>query len=177
MDYASGAAETKKGIDRIFAQPGSGMVFQDTVTDTARGLARRDNPRRVLLVITGEGTDFSNSPYQTTLDVLKTSGVSFYVIRLTDRTGSAIRDDRARERALVIDEGPRVSGGRSRDVLSSMGYADALAAVAEDLANTYKVVFGRPGALVPPKQFDVKVAREGLSARGTLVRPKTGATR
>jgi hypothetical protein len=177
MDYTAGAAETKKGIDRIFAQPGSGMVFQDTVSDTVRGLARRENPRRAVLVITSEGTDFSNTPYQTTLDVLRTSGVSFHVIRLINRTGAAIRDDRARDRAIVIDEGPRVSGGRSQDVLSSMGYADALARVAEDLANTYKVVFGRPAALVPPKQFEVKVVPEGLTARGTLVRSKTGATR
>ena len=177
MDYVSGAAETKKGIDRIFAQPGSGTVFQDSIRDTVRGLARRDNPRRAVLVITGEGADFSNTPYQTTLDVLRTSGASFHVVRLTNRDNAAIRDDRARDRALVIDEGPKVSGGRTRDVLTSMGYADALADVAEDLANTYKVVFGRPGALVPPKDFDVKVAADGLTARGTLVRPKTGATR
>lgn len=177
MDYATGAAETKKGIDKIFAQPGSGMVFQDTIKDTVRGLARRENPRRAVLVITGEGTDFSNTPYQTTLEALKTGGVAFYVIRLTDRNGAAIRDDRARDRALVIDEGPRESGGRTQDVLSSMGYADALARVAEDLANTYKVVFGRPGVLVPPKDFEVKVARDGLSTRGTLVRTPAGATR
>jgi VWFA-related protein len=177
MDYATGAAETKKGIDKIFAQPGSGMVFQDAIKDTVRGLARRENPRRAVLVITGEGTDFSNTPYQTTLEALKTGGVAFYVIRLTDRNGAAIRDDRARDRALVIDEGPRESGGRTQDVLSSMGYADALARVAEDLANTYKVVFGRPGVLVPPKDFEVKVARDGLSTRGTLVRTPTGATR
>jgi VWFA-related protein len=177
MDYATGAAETKKGIDKIFAQPGSGMVFQDAIKDTVRGLARRENPRRAVLVITGEGTDFSNTPYQTTLEALKTGGVAFYVIRLTDRNGAAIRDDRARDRALVIDEGPRESGGRTQDVLSSMGYADALARVAEDLANTYKVVFGRPGVLVPPKDFEVKVARDGLSTRGTLVRTPAGATR
>lgn len=177
MDYTSGAAETKKGIDRIFAQPGSGTVFQDTIRDTVRGLARRDNPRRAVLVITGEGTDFSNTPYQSTLETLRTSGVSLHVIRLTDRAGAAIRDDRARDRALVIDEGPKVSGGRTQDVLSSMGYADALGRFAEDLANTYKVVFGRPAALVPPKEFDVTVVPDGLTARGTLVRPKTGATR
>jgi VWFA-related protein len=177
MDYTTGAAETKKGIDKIFAQPGSGMVFQDSVKDAARGLARRDNPRRAVIVITGEGTDFSNTPYQTTLEELKTSGVAFYVVRLTNRGGAAIRDDRARDRALVIDEGPRKAGGRTHDVLSSMGYADALAKVAEDLANTYKVVFGRPAALVPPKEFEVKVARDGLSVRATLARPRTGATR
>jgi hypothetical protein len=178
MDYTSSLAEMKKGIDRIFAQPGSGMVFQDTVTQTVSGLAKRANPRRAAVVVTGEGTDFSNTPYQKTLDVLRTSGTAFHVVRLTNRSGAAIRDNNARDRALVIDEGPKVSGGRTHDVLSSMGYADALARVAEDLGNTYKVVFARPGALVPPKDFEVSVTRDGATARGTLVRTTaTGATR
>lgn len=178
VDYTSSLADMKKGIDRIFAQPGSGTVFQDTVAQTVSGLAKRANPRRAAVVVTGEGTDFSNTPYQKTLDVLRTSGAALHVIRLTNRSGAAIRDNNARDRALVIDEGPKVSGGRTHDVLSSMGYSDALARVAEDLGNTYKVVFARPGALVPPKDFEVSVTRDGVTARGTLVRtPAAGATK
>jgi VWFA-related protein len=178
LDYTSSLADMKKGIDRIFAQPGSGMVFQDTVTQTVSGLAKRANPRRAAVVVTGEGTDFSNTPYQKTLDVLRNSGVAFHVVRLINRSGAAIRDNNARDRALVIDEGPKVSGGRTQDVLTSMGYDDAFARLAEDLGNTYKVVFARPGALVPPKDFEVSVTRDGVTARGTLVRTTaTGATR
>jgi hypothetical protein len=178
MDYQSGAAETKKGIDKVFAQPGSGMVFQDTLTQTLRGLGRRDNPRRAVVVVTGEGTDFSNTPYQNTLDAVRESGATLHVVTLTNRTSEALRDDNARERAIVIDEGTRLSGGRREDVLSSMAYSDALAKVAEDLGNQYKVVFGRPGALVPPKTFEVDVKRDGLNARGTLVREtKAGAAK
>ena len=176
MDYRSGIAETRKGIEKIFAQPGSGMVFQDTLVQTLRGLARRDNPRRAVLVITSEGTDFSNTPYQNTLDAIRDSGAAVHVVLLTDRTNAAIRDDHARERALVVDEGTRMSGGRRQDLLSSMAYNDALARVAEDLGNQYKVVYGRPGVLVPPRTFEVSVKKPDLSARGTLVRGKqTGA--
>jgi len=179
MDYTSGAAETKKGIDKIFAQPGAGMVFQDTLSETLRGLMRRDNPRRAVLILTGEGTDFSNIPYRNTLDTIRESGAAVHVLQLTDRSlARAIVDDRVRERGLVIDEGTRMSGGRRQDVLSSMAYADALARVAEDLANQYKVVFGRPGVLVPPKAFAVTVKDKKLKARGTLVREKPlGATK
>ncbi len=178
MDYQSGVAETKKGVEKIFAQPGSGMVFQDTLVQTLRGLARRDNPRRAVVVITGEGTDFSNTPYQNTLDAIRDSGVAVHVLQLTDRANAAIRDDNARERALVIDEGTRMSGGRRQDLLSSMAYGDALARVAEDLGNQYKLVYGRPGVLVPPKKFEVSVKKPDLTARGTLVREKqTGATK
>jgi hypothetical protein len=178
MDYQSGIAETKKGIEKIFAQPGSGMVFQDTLVQTLRGLGRRDNPRRAVLVITGEGTDFSNTPYQNTLDAIGDSGAALHVLLLAEHSNAAVRDDHARERALVIDGGTRLSGGRRQDVLSSMAYRDALARVAEDLANQYKIIYGRPGVLVPPKTFEVSVKKPDLTARGTLVRLKqTGATK
>ena len=99
-----------------------------------------------------------------------------HVLVLTNRANAAIRDDNARDRALVIDEGTRMSGGRRQDLLSSMAYGDALAKVAEDLGNQYKIVYGRPGVLVPPKSFEVGVKKPDLTARGTLVREKqTGA--
>jgi Ca-activated chloride channel homolog len=178
MDYQSGLGEMKKGVEKIFAQPGSGMVFQDTLVQTLRGLARRDNPRRAVLVITGEGTDFSNTPYQNTLDAIRDSGAAVHVLLLTNRANAVIRDDNARERAQVIDEGTRMSGGRRQDLLSSMAYGDALAKVAEDLSNQYKIVYGRPGVLVPPKSFEVGVKKPDLTARGTLVRAKpSGATK
>lgn len=177
MDYRSGIAETKKGIEKIFAQPGSGMVFQDTLVQTLRGLVRRDNPRRAVLVITGAGTDFSNTPYQNTLDAIGDSGAAVHVLQLTDRTNAAIRDDHARERAVVVDQGTRMSGGRRQDLLSSMGYSDALLKVAEDLGNQYKIVYGRPGVLVPPKTFEVSVKKPELTARGTLVREKQTGTK
>jgi len=178
MDYQSGFGETKKGVEKIFAQPGSGMVFQDTLVQTLRGLARRENPRRAVLVITGEGTDFSNTPYQNTLDAIRDSGAAVHVLLLTGRANAVIRDDNARERAQVIDEGTRMSGGRRQDLLSSMAYGDALAKVAEDLSNQYKIVYGRPGVLVPPKSFEVGVKKPDLTARGTLVRAKpSGATK
>jgi hypothetical protein len=59
-----------------------------------------------------------------------------------------------------------------------MAYGDALARVAEDLGNQYKIVYGRPGVLVPPKTFEVSVKKPDLTAQGTLVREKqTGATK
>ena len=170
LDYTSAAAETRKAADRLFAAPGSGMVFQDALSETLNGLARRENPRRALLVITGEGTDFSNTPYRRTLELLDDSGAALHVLLLADRTNTSLRDDRARERAIVIDEGTRSSGGRRQDVLTSMAYNDALSAVAEELGNQYKVVFARPGALLPPKSFKVEVKDPKLTARGTLVR-------
>ncbi len=174
-DYTTSVAELTKAVNRVFAQPGAGMVFQDTVSDTVKGLRTRDNPRRAIVVITTEGTDFSNVPYERTLDMLRQGGCAFHALVITDRSGAATRDQQARERSLVIDQGTRSTGGRRDDLLTSMALADALDRLAEDLTQQYKVVYGRPGALVPPKKVEVSVKRPGLETRATIVRPKSGA--
>jgi hypothetical protein len=158
-----------------FAQPNAGMVFQDAVSDTAKGLLKHDNPRRAIVVITTEGTDFSNVPYERTLEGLRDSGAGFHALVITDRTGAAIRDQAARERAIVVDQGTRSTGGLRDDLLSSMELGDALTRLADDLTQQYKVVFGRPGSLMPPKKTDVSVKRPDVETRATLVRPKSGA--
>jgi VWFA-related protein len=174
-DYTTSVAELTKSVQRIFAQPNAGTVFQDAVSDTVKGLQKHENPRRAIVVITTEGTDFSNVPYERTLDALRESGAGFHALVITDRSGAATRDQLARERGIVIDRGTRETGGRRDDLLSSMALSDALDDLAEDLTQQYKVVYGRPGALVPPKKIDVSVKRPDVETRATLVRPKSGA--
>lgn len=174
-DYTTSVSELTKAVQRIFPQPNSGTVFQDTIADAVKGLQKRDNLRRAIVVITTEGTDFSNVPYERTLDALRESGASFHALVITDRSGAAVRDQKARERAIVIDDGTRRSGGRRDNLLSSMALSDALDQLAEDLMQQYKVVYGRPGSLVPPKKLDVGVKRPDVKTRATLVRPKSGA--
>lgn len=174
-DYTTSVAELTRAVQRIFAQPNSGMVFQDAVSETVKGLLKHDNPRRAIVVITTEGTDFSNVPYERTLEALRNSGAGFHALVLTDRTGSATRDQNARERAIVVDRGTGSTGGVRDDLLSSMELGDALTRLADELTQQYKVVYGRPGSLMPPKKLDVSVNRPDVDTRATLVRPKSGA--
>src|SRR5690606_12843699 len=174
--YTQSASELTRAVERIFPLPASGMVFQDSVNDATRGLVRRENPRKVLLAVMSEGADFSNIPYQRTLETLKDSGVQFHAVVLTDTRGG-FGGQTERERGIVLDDGVQRTGGRRHDVLTSMAFGDALETVAEDLLNQYKVVYARPGALVPPTRWEVAVERPGVTARGTLVRPEPGGTK
>lgn len=169
-NYTTSVATLQRGVQKVFPQPGAGTVFQDSIIDAIKGIRARKNPRRALLVITGDGPDFSNVPYQRTLEVLAASGTTLHVLRISPNNGASMRDERARDRSYVIDQGTRASGGRRQELLTSMGLADALSQVAEDLGAQYKVVYGRPGALVPPRAVEVAVSRADLTARGTLVR-------
>lgn len=169
VDYTTSVVTLQKGANKIFAQPGAGTVFQDSIADAIKGIRARHNPRRALLVITTDGTDFSNVPYQHTLDMLKASGTALQVLRISPNGGPSLANDNARDRAYLIDQGTRATGGRRQDLLSSMALAGALDQVADDLGAQYKLVYARPGSLLPPKNVEVSVKRADLTARGTLV--------
>ena len=103
--------------------------------------------------------------------MLQESGAGFHALadHRPDRRGHPRSAD-ARERAIVIDRGTRTTGGRREDLLSSMELATRSIALADDLTQQYKVVYGRPGSLVPPKKIDVSVKRPDVETRATLVR-------
>lgn len=176
QDYTSNASQLDKAVNRIFSQPGAGTVFQDTISDVARGLMKREAPRRAILVITTEETDFSNVPYQRTLELLKESGAALHALVLTDRGGGALRSQEARDRALVIDQGTRDTGGRREELLSSMALTEALPRLAAEIEQQYEVVYARPAALIPPKDIDVRVEGDGITARATPARTEEGGS-
>lgn len=175
QDYTESAALLQKAVSRVFPQPGAGTVFQDTVAEAAKSLVTRGNPRRALVLVTTESRDFSNLPYERTLDLLRGSGAALHVLQIAPRGGAPLTDQQARDRAYVIDAGPRITGGSRQDLLTSMSLGGALTRVAEDLASQYKVVYSRPGELIPPKTVTVSVKHPDVTARGTLVRSRTGA--
>ena len=166
-DYTNNPAQALKGVQRLFAQPGSGTTLLDAINEISRGLQKRDAERRVMLVITTEGTDFSTPNHQRAIESVKASGASFNTVLITRPGGADLSTDEARSRGIVLDEGPRVSGGRYTQLLSSMALKGELDQVAADLEGQYRVVYARPAALVPPDKIDVSVKQPGLTVRGT----------
>jgi VWFA-related protein len=173
-DYTKDPSLAVKGVNRIFAQPGSGTSLLDAINDTARGLEKREADRRVMLVVTTEGTDFSTPNHQRALASIKASGASFNALVITRRGGADLTTDEARSRALVLDQGPRASGGRYAQLLSSMSLKGELDQVAADLENQYRVVYARPAELLPPQKIEVTVKEPGLTVRSTPAPARQG---
>jgi VWFA-related protein len=167
QDYTTSVPALVRTVERIFAQPGSGTTLLDAIRDVSRGLQKRGGARRVILAITTEGTDFSNPNHQRALEDIEASGAAFSALVITAPGGGDITSDEARSRGIVLDEGPRTSGGRLERLLSSMSLQTNLDAVATELEQQYQVVYGRPGALVPPEKIEVSVTAPGATVRWT----------
>ncbi len=70
--------------------------------------------------------------------------------------------------------GPRETGGRHVDLLSSMALDQALKKLGDQLTNEYRITYSRPETLIPPEKIEVSVTRPGLDARGTPIKSKRG---
>lgn len=173
QDYTRNGELLQAAIGRLFAQPGSGMMLLDTIVEVSRGLSKRDEPRANIVAILTDGTEFSTLHYTQVLEPLRGGGAALHALAI-GTFASSMRDE-LRNRAIVLDLGPRRTGGQRQTLLSSMAVPGALERLGRELSNQYKVVYGRPEALIQPETTTIDVTRPGLTARGTPERRKPGA--
>ena len=170
-EYTSDAAVAGKGVAKVWALS-SGAYFVDAVAEAADGLKRRGATRPVILALVAEGHEASFRRYQEALDALKSSGASLWVLMLG--RPSALVTDEDRSRSIVIDEGPRTSGGAREQVLAPQGLRTRLVQIADVLTHEYKVTYSRPQRLIPPERTTVAARNPVLTARGVPGRDAQG---
>lgn len=163
VDYTSNAELLKRGVGRIFPRRGAGAYLLEALQEVSRGLARRKPARAAIVVVTMEGTEFSNLYHQNVLKELQTSGASLYVLAVG--TPSASMTDEMRNRNVVIADGPERSGGRREQLLSVMAIPDELKEVADELLNQYVVTYATPDKLIPAEKLQVTVNRPEVTVR------------
>lgn len=173
QDYTLVAQQALDGVQRLFPQPGSGAVLLQALVEASKGLATRDFDRAVIVAITTEGPEFSELNEDQVLPVLRDSGATLDAFVFSEQVSPDPRSDGVRQRMVVLDKGPRSTGGRRQDLITSMALDDALAKLADQLTHEYKITYSRPESLIPPEKIEVSVTRPGLEARGIPVRQKS----
>jgi hypothetical protein len=171
-NYTFNQAELKKGIDRIWSIQGSGAYLLDGIIETCQGFKKREARRPVIVAILSEGPELSSRQYDQALDPLKAAGAAFHAFTM-GRPSSSLSDE-ARNRNMVLDEGPRQSGGRREELLTPMALDGKLAQLGEELTHQYKVTYAHPDSLIPPERVTVTAAKAGVTTRGTLIKEVKG---
>jgi hypothetical protein len=164
-DYTTDQKLLLDGVGRVFAAPDSGATLLDAIVEIGRGLQRREEDRAAMVILTTENIEFSTRHHKEVLDALKRSGAQLHVVILNTPAGSSL-DDPARNRASVLDEGPKVSGGTRSDVLTSQSFEGKLLELAAILKGQHRVEYGRPETLIPPEKVEVSSAKAGVVATG-----------
>jgi Ca-activated chloride channel homolog len=173
-DYTKDLARLTRGVQRVFAQEGSGSYLLDAIVEVCRGIRLRKPERVAIVAVLTEGPELSNLNYPVVLDALRDSQAKFDALVVSIGQAADVLSDEGRSRAIVLDQGTALAGGRRVDLLSSMGLGDALKSLASELSNQYLVTYSRPESLIPPEKIEVSVTRPGLVARGTPVPVRRG---
>ena len=164
-DYTTDQKQLQDGVGKVFAMPGSGATLLDAIYDTSRGLQKREEDRAAIVIVTTENVEFSPRHYREVLEALARGGAQLHAVILTTPAGSSL-DDPARNRASVLDEGPKRSGGTRTDVLTSQAFETRLQELAAILKSQHRVVYSRPQTLIPPEKVEITSAKPGVTASG-----------
>jgi VWFA-related protein len=160
--YTTDHEALKKGANRLFATNDSGNYLLDGIAESAQGLAKRTTWRSVIVAITGTA-DLSYRLYPDTLKLFRASGAQLHVLTLGTDPGS---DDRE----IVVSQATDETGGRNETVLASMGLPAKAAQLASEISSQYRITYGRPQRLIPPKEMEVSVKDPDLRARGMFMK-------
>lgn len=168
-DYTTTTKALLSGVGRIFAMPGSGATLLDAIRETAQGLAKREEDRAAIVIIATEHPEFSNLHYTQVLETLRKSGAQLHVVVLST-TNTDMTSEEGRNRATVLDRGPRESGGIRWDVLATSAFEGQLENLGRVLKSQYRVIYARAESLIPPERVEVSAAKPGVEARGAPAR-------
>jgi hypothetical protein len=171
VDATTDLARLKgRGIDRLFAQPGSGMYLLEALIETSKGFVKNETPRPVMVAVVTEGKEFSNSSADTVIKAIRGSGAQFYALVLTEGERASLQDDEVRQRNVVLDRGTSENGGTREIVISNLALKDRVDLLASELLGQVAVTYASPERLVPAEKITIAAARDGLTARGVPVR-------
>ncbi len=166
-NYTFNLKELDKGLGLVWAAQGSGAYLLDGIIEVCQGFKKRGAQRPVIVAIMSEGPDLGNRQHDQVIGPLQATGAAFHAITIGRPSGSI--SDSARERAIVLDEGVTLTGGRREEVLTPMALDSKLQLLADELTHQYKITYARPQSLIPPEKVTVAAAKPGMTVRGTLI--------
>ncbi len=162
-DYSSSAAGLDGAIQRIFSRPSAGAYLIEGILDAVKGLKARASARPVIVsVVVEAGPEFSTQVPDDVRTALKSVGAELWNVVLQGPAPAAADTVEARNRALVLGDVTRESGGETDTILARTAIDAQLQTLANRLLAQYTITYSRPEALIPPERLDVGVTRKNL---------------
>ena len=151
------------------ATPEGGQLLEG-IFSAIKDLARREQPRPVIVALTVGGEEQSPLPSRRVLDELNKSRASLHVLFVDI---PAVRPSRPAAKPSdllegnfnlnrVLGDGPGESGGRHREVLAMNVLAVEVQEIARDLLSQYAITYAR-GTSKNPQKLQVYVRRPNMA--------------
>jgi Ca-activated chloride channel homolog len=174
VDYTDDTKRLSDAVGRLFPMSGSGMTLLDAMIETSRGLEKRETPRAVMVPVLTDGVEYSNHYHRDVVNALRKARAALHMVTIGQFPHQE-EPEGTRERSLLLDLGPKESGGQRISLLSAHGLDPALQRLARELLSQYKVTYGRPESLIPPEKAEVSSGKAGVTMHGAPARGESGA--
>jgi VWFA-related protein len=183
VDFTQDPEQLEAGVGRLFARNGSGAYLLDAIVEVSRDFRTRERDRPVIVVITTQGPEFSERYHESVLKDLRSTDAILHAlvldvsrVRTSFQTRASLLGRAAREREITLSEGPKQTGGRRDDLLTSMALQDRLSSLASEMKTQYRVVYARPSALIAPTRLEVGVSQPRLTVHAPRIPSRLRAT-
>ena len=173
-DYTQSLESLRNGIGLLWPRSQAASTLLDAVYEVSRGLAKREAPRAIMVLVVIDGADVANRQFTQVAPEVRQASVAIHAVTIGNFAST--NDDEFRNRGRLLSETTRVSGGQRINLLTPISVQPTLERLARELSSQYKVVYGRPDSLIPPEKIEVSGRRPEVTMRGTLERA-TGSAR
>jgi VWFA-related protein len=173
LDYTSDMQQLFPAINKLYGRPQRGGYLLDALMDTADDMTHREFNRGVILAITTEGEEFSNTRIEPVLAAIERSRAQVYLLNLgapmmgAMNPPAALRGesllDEANRRNVVFGAAPARSGGRAEQVVANSGIPMLMQRIATELACQYSLTYRSSGT---GGKLNFEVTRKGVKIRG-----------
>ena len=175
VDFTANTAALMSGISQLFARtapPGAHLL--EGIYEAAKALETRKAARSAIVVVTFLGEEYSNLRQDRVLDQLRRSGASLHIVSIgkgdartmSSQPGYASGSiDENINLSKVLGDGPKQSGGRNEEMVTSAGVPKVLQLIASELLNQTLVTYALPAGVKPSDKISVSVNRRGASLR------------
>ena len=127
QDYTSNRTQLEAAVGRLFAMGSSGMTLLDAIVEVSAGVRRREATRAVLVPVMTNGVEFTNRNGRDVIRAAREAGVTLTAIVVGELN---FVSNEERERALVLDQGTRETGGQYVTLLTESALVPGLGQVA-----------------------------------------------
>lgn len=184
-EFSQDAAQLRSAATGMFGWSQERSLLIDALDMALRDFERVESPRPVIIAISSERPEASRQTAGGVIRRLIAQSVAFHAISVTGAaagtaagagtdipaksqrlSGMVAAGEGDRERNQALEQGTSATGGGRQRVTSILALAGALGRVANELANSYKVTFARPGS-ARMQDLQVGLLVEGVTLRAT----------
>jgi VWFA-related protein len=190
VPYTRDAARLRAGIDGMFNVVHQRSAVVDGIDRALQDLTGLEVPRPVIVSISAETAEASGKSAGSVIKRMIAQSTAFHSVSIANATGTGGASRAAamtpagvaassatlnsmiaagegdRERNQLLEQGTKTTGGGRQRITSAMALKSALHRIGNELANSYRVTFARPGS-DRVKDLQVGIMLDGVTVRAT----------